>query len=97
MVFHNWTDFRQLLLDGKCDLVLSAGISETARVSKSRNTIGLSDRSCGSSVCGADSVSLREERCASYQIDANSNMDMRIKENGKGGGAFSLDIKYEMD
>ena len=25
MVFHNWTDFRQLLLDGKCDLVLSAG------------------------------------------------------------------------
>ena len=44
-----------------------------------------------------DSVSLRELRDVRLiQIDANSNMDMRIKEMAKEEGV-SLDIKYEMD
>ena len=74
MVFHNWTDFRQLLLDGKCDLV-PADHPYAER----------------------DSVSLRELRDVRLiQIDANSNMDMRIKEMAKEEGV-SLDIKYEMD
>lgn len=98
MVFHNWTDFRQLLLDGKCDLVLSAGNlgngCESVKVAEHHIFLIVP---ADHPYAERDSVSLRELRDVRLiQIDANSNMDMRIKEMAKEEGV-SLDIKYEMD
>ena len=91
MVFHNWTDFRQLLLDGKCDLVLSAGNlgngCESVKVAEHHI---FSDRSCGSSVCGAGQrIVARTERCASYPDRRKQQYGYAYQRNGKGGGRFS--------
>ena len=77
MVFHNWTDFRQLLLDGKCDLVLSAGNlgngCESVKVAEHHIFL----------------IVARTERCASYPDRRKQQYGYAYQRNGKGGGRFS--------
>lgn len=82
LVHHNWVDFRQMLLDGKCDLVLSAGNlgnkCESIKIAEHRiylivpTTHKLAQR---------ESVQVSELKGEKFiQIDMNSNMDNRIRE-----------------
>lgn len=98
LVFHNWVDFRQMLLDGKCDLVLSAGNigngCESVKIAEHRifcivpSTHPYAER---------QSVTLKDlENTPLIQIDANSNMDLRIKEMMKSEGIVPI-IQYEAD
>jgi len=82
LVFHNWVDFRQMLMDGKCDLVLSAGNigngCESVKIADHRIfLIAPSDHPYAKK----QSISMRDLKDVQLvQIDANSNMDNRIKE-----------------
>lgn len=98
LVSHNWVDFRQLLLDGKCDLVLSAGNigngCESVKIAEHRIfLIAPADHP----YAGRESVRVEDLKDTQLvQIDANSNMDQRIKEMLKAGGV-SPRIQYEAD
>lgn len=91
MVFHNWTDFRQLLLDGKCDLVLSAGNlgngCESVKVAEHHIFLIVP---ADHPYAERDSVSLRELRDgASYPDRRKQQYGYAYQRNGKGGGRFS--------
>lgn len=98
LVFHNWVDFRQMLLDGKCDLVLSAGNlgNGCESVQIARHNIFLIVP-CGHPYAEKECVTIKELRDVQLvQIDANSNMDLRIKEMLHSAG-ISPRIRYEAD
>ena len=98
LVFHNWIDFRQMLLDGKCDLVLSAGNlgngCESAKIAEHRiflivpNDHPLAKRESVTPQELGDTILI--------QIDANSNMDQRIRDMMADAG-ISPKIHYESD
>lgn len=82
LVFHNWVDFRQMLLDGKCDLVFSAGNlgsgCENVKIAEHRLFLLVPNYhpyAAKESVAVAD---LKDVQL--IQIDAGCNMDNRIKE-----------------
>lgn len=98
LVFHNWIDFRQMLLDSKCDLVLSAGNlgngCESIQIAEHRIFLIVpSDHP----LAQRESVTPQELGDTTLiQIDANSNMDQRIKEMMAAEG-LSPKIQYEAD
>lgn len=82
LVHHNWVDFRQMLLDGKCDLVLSAGNlgnkCESVKIAEHRIYLIVPT---GHRLADRESVPVSELRGERFiQIDMNSNMDNRIHE-----------------
>ena len=98
LVSHNWVNFSQLLLDGKCDLVLSAGNigngCESAKIAEHRIFLIVP---CNHPLADKDCVSLdilKDEQL--ILIDANSNMDLRIKEMLKAEG-ITPKVQYEAD
>lgn len=81
LVHHNWIDFRQMLLDGKCDLVLSAGNLggnvESVKIAEHRMFLIVPG---DHHLAGLEHVSLREICDEQFiQIDSGSNMDKNIK------------------
>lgn len=98
LVFHNWIDFRQLLLDGKCDLVFSAGNlgngCDSVKIAEHRIfLIATNDHP----YAGRDRISVQElDGETLIQIDANSNMDQRVKEMIAGEGIAPV-LQYESD
>ena len=98
LVFHNWIDFRQMLLDGKCDLVLSAGNlgngCESAKIAEHHIFLIVPS---SHPYAERESISPQELRdTALVLIDANSNMDQRIREMMASEG-ISPKIQYEAD
>ena len=98
MVFHNWVDLRQLLLDGKCDLVFSAGNigngCESVKIAEHRIFL-IAPRD--HPFAERDSIAVEDLKNANLvQIDAGSNMDQRIKEMLKSAG-ISPHVQYEAD
>jgi len=98
LVFHNWVNFREMLLDGKCDLVLSAGNiengCESIKIAEHRIFLIVpSDHPYAEK----ESISVEDLRDIQLiLIDPNSNMDLRIKEMMKSEG-ISPRIQYEAD
>ena len=81
-VYHNWADLRELLLRGECDLVISAGNigsgCESALIGRHRIVLIVPK---SHPLAQKESVSLSEiENEKLIAIDANSNMDLAIKE-----------------
>ena len=98
LVFHNWIDFRQLLLDGKCDLVLSAG-----NIGNGCESVKIADHRifliapCDHPLAAKECIAVEDLRDMQLiQIDANSNMDLRIKEMLK-SEEISARVQYEAD
>ncbi len=98
LVFHNWVDFRQMLLDGKCDLVLSAG-----NIGNGCESVKIADHRifliapCDHPYAKKDRISVEDLKDIQLvQIDAGSNMDNRIKEMMKLEG-ITPKIQYEAD
>lgn len=81
LVFHGWADFRQLLLDGKCDLVFSAGNigngCESIQIAKHRIFLLVSS---DHPLAAKDKVTVEDLADVQlFQIDPGSNMDQRIR------------------
>lgn len=81
LVYHNWVDFRQMLLDGKCDLVFSAG-----NIGNGCESVQIGSHRIYAIVPKHHPLATREAIEVSelkdynlIQIDANSNMDLRIQ------------------
>lgn len=98
IVHHNWVDFGQMLQDGKCDLVLSAGRlgnkCENFRIASHRIFLIVP---AGHALSGRESVNpeeIAEEQL--IQIDSGSNMDNRIKEMFASAGVTPR-IRYVSD
>lgn len=98
LVFHNWIDFRQLLLDGKCDIVLSAG-----NLGNGCSSVQIAEHQIFLIVplshpfAERESIKLQElQRTPLILIDANSNMDLRIREMMDAEG-IAPNITYDAD
>ena len=81
-MYHNWADLRELLLRGEFDLVISAGNSasgcESALIGRHRIVLIVPK---SHPLAQNESVSLSEiENEKLIAINANSNMDLAIKE-----------------
>lgn len=80
-VYHNWADLKELLLQGQCDLIISAGniTSECESVEIARHRIVLTVPK-NHPLAARESVTLKEiEKEKLVAIDVNSNMDLTIK------------------
>lgn len=98
LVYHNWVDFRQMLLDGKCDLVLSAGNigngCESVKIAEHRIFLIVP---CTHPFAEKEHISVESLKDVRLiQIDADSNMDLRIKEMLK-SEKIEPKIQYEAD
>lgn len=81
-VYHNWADLKDILLRGQCDFIISAGNMttecESAVIARHRIVLTVPGNH---PFAGRESVSLTELQQENLlAIDANSNMDMVIKE-----------------
>lgn len=98
MVYHGWVDFRQELLNDKCDLVFSAGDlsdgCESVKIADHRIFLLVPHNHPFAQLSSVPIEDLRDMNL--IQIDAKSNMDQRIKQMFKEAG-LKPKIRYESD
>lgn len=81
-VYHNWADLREILLQGQCDFIISAGNitsgCESVQIAKHRIVVTVPKTHPFAQKEYVTVEELAEEKL--IVIDVNSNMDMKIKE-----------------